>query len=42
MLEKNGKIYFGSLRSSAIIVLNATKKEKIANTADNVNVVNDL
>ena len=40
MLEKNGKIYFGSLRSSAIIVLNATKEQTFANTADNA--VNDL
>lgn len=40
LLEKNGKIYFGSLKSSTIIVLNATAIQGSANTRDNT--INDL
>lgn len=40
LLEKNGKIYFGSLTSSAIIVLNTTAVQGSVNTGDNA--VHDL
>jgi len=38
MLEKNGKIYFGSLRSSTILVLdNANKQRPISNQTSDTN-----